>query len=120
MSTADKIISDLLQGNRRFLTNKNENFKKGLAPMDLLMENPYSPVEKKAIVLSCADLDVPLDAVFDVTAGELQVIRVMGYVTGDHDGVMSSVDFAVASKGAPPLMLVLGDSDNEALKSALS
>mmetsp|Transcript_50144 Transcript_50144/g.92578 ORF Transcript_50144/g.92578 Transcript_50144/m.92578 type:complete len:764 (-) Transcript_50144:44-2335(-) len=119
MSTADEVIGELLRGNRRFLGGSNENFKKGLAPMDLLVENPYSPVDKKALVLSCADLDVPLDAVFDVTAGELQVIRVMGFVTGDHDGVMSSIDFALASRGAPPLMLVLGDSDNEPLKSAL-
>jgi len=119
MTKADETVAELLQGNRRFLSDSGVNFKKGMSPLTLLEENPYSIIEKKALVLSCANLDLPIDAIFDVEAGELQSIRVMGFLSGDHDGVMSSVDYAVASAGAPPLMLVLGDSDNEALKSAL-
>jgi len=119
VTTADQVIAQLIQGNRRFLGDANEKFKPGLSPRDLLVESPYAQISKKALVLSCAYLDLPLDAVFDVQAGELQVIRVMGFLTGDHDGVMSSIDFALASEGAPPLMLVIGDSSNEALKSAL-
>mmetsp|Transcript_54502 Transcript_54502/g.100837 ORF Transcript_54502/g.100837 Transcript_54502/m.100837 type:complete len:765 (-) Transcript_54502:194-2488(-) len=119
MTKADETVTELLQGNRRFLSGEGVNFRKGLSPLNLLEENPYNQVERKALVLSCANLDVPIDAIFDVQAGELQSIRVMGFLTGDHDGVMSSVDFALASKGAPPLMIVMGDSDNEALKSAL-
>mmetsp|Transcript_55554 Transcript_55554/g.102800 ORF Transcript_55554/g.102800 Transcript_55554/m.102800 type:complete len:764 (-) Transcript_55554:87-2378(-) len=115
----DTVITELLNGNRRWLGESNEKFTPGLSPRDLLVESPYTQIEKKALVLSCAYLDLPLDAIFDVKTGELQVIRVMGYLTGDHDGVMSSVDFALASKDAPPLMLVIGDSNNEAMKSAL-
>jgi len=117
--TAGDVIYDLVKGNRRFLTNALENFKTGLSPIEIMMEDPLAPTTKKAVVLSCAYLDVPLDAIFDVEAGELQSIRVMGYVSGDHDGVMSSVDFSLASEDAPPLLLVLGDSDSEPLKAAM-
>jgi len=116
---AEDVIYDLLQGNQRFMTGAGEKFKTGIKPSELLRENPMAPTVKKALVLSCAYLDVPLDAVFDVEAGQLLSVRVMGFVSGDHDGVMSSVDFALESADAPPVMIVLGDSDSEPLKAAL-
>jgi len=117
--TAEGVIYELLAGNQRFMTATGTNFKTGMSPSQLLRENPSAPTQKKALILSCAYLDVPLDAVFDVEAGQLLSVRVMGFVSGDHDGVMSSVDFALESKDAPPVMVVLGDSDSEPLKAAM-
>eukprot|EP00971_Amphidinium_carterae_P154441 3062489-Amphidinium_carterae.1 len=68
VTTADQVIAQLIQGNRRFLGDANEKFKPGLSPRDLLVESPYAQISKKALVLSCAYLDLPLDAVFDVQA----------------------------------------------------
>jgi len=114
--SAQDVACELQKGNMRFLTKSPRSARSGTSA---LMEDPFRPIKKKVVVLTCAYLDIPLHAIFDVEAAEIQSIRAMGGVSGDHDGVMGSVDYSLSKEDAPPLMLVLGDSSSEPLKAAL-
>jgi len=115
----EDILYEMMLGNRRFVSGNIENDGDGLLPIDILMEDPFAPRKRKAVILTCAYLDVATDFIFDSKPGELESIRVMGYTSGDHDGVMSSVDYALSGAGAPRLLVVLGDSQSEVMMSAM-
>jgi len=87
--------------------------------MDLMMEDPYHPVAQKAVVIACAQLDIPIDNIFDACPGELQSINVMNNACCEHDGVLGSVDFALSGKSPAPVVIVLGNSHSEPLQAAL-
>jgi len=116
---AEDVLYDMVIGNRRFVSGKTINTGKDASPVQILMGDPFNPAVKKAVVLTDAYLDVPMDAVFDALPGEIQSIRVMGYTAGDHDGVMSSVDYAMSGDDSPPVLIVLGDSESEVMISAM-
>mmetsp|Transcript_15571 Transcript_15571/g.35718 ORF Transcript_15571/g.35718 Transcript_15571/m.35718 type:complete len:759 (+) Transcript_15571:58-2334(+) len=115
------IIRELIKGNQRFLANTpvNSNCESQAAPMELLMEDPYHPVAQKAVVIACAQLDIPIDNIFDACPGELQSINVMNNACCEHDGVLGSVDFALSGKAPAPVVIVLGNSHSEPLQAAL-
>ncbi len=111
-STAERIWSELMQGNARFVSGK-------LRPRDVVTEraaiarNP----QPKALVLACADSRVDPDIIFDTRLGDLFVLRVAGN-TADKKN-LGSMEFAIADLNVP-LAIVLGHMYCGAVKIACS
>jgi len=118
-SSAEDIMRELIKGNKRFLKGASFRKKTELPPVELMLQEPLKPIKHQAVVLSCAHLPVSVDDIFDVEAGVLQNIRVLGIVCGDHDGIMSSVDYSLSKEDAPPVLVVLGNAQSEPLKAAM-
>ncbi|KAL1503980.1 hypothetical protein AB1Y20_010396 [Prymnesium parvum] len=129
----------LVKGNQRFIQNgRNRSTSKRALPLvnhliqahqtvpkseksliNQLTQAPFDPPLRRAIVISCARSFYPLESLFNLHPGELQVVRVCGYVSKSHDGVLGSVEFALTTGEAPPLLLVLGNSDNPVVADAV-
>ncbi len=109
--TAEDVISQFKEGNKRFTTNK-------LITRDLpakVREN--SGVQYPlAVILSCMDSRIPPETVFDESIGDLFVVRVAGNVI--NDDILGSMEYACKVSGAK-LILVLGHGDCGAVKSAI-
>jgi len=114
-----ELIYELIKGNRRFVANTPVNALSRASPVDLMMEDPYNPVDRKAVIITCAQLDIPVDYIFDAAPGELQSINVMNNACCKHDGVLGSVDFALSGKTPAPVLIVLGNSHSQPLQAAL-
>ncbi len=73
----DKIWSDLMDGNKRFVAGK-------LKPRAVVSvrESLTKSQHPKATVLSCSDSRVPPESVFDQTLGDLFVVRAAGNIAG--------------------------------------
>jgi carbonic anhydrase len=99
--SADDALNRLLEGNRRFATNKI------IAPNR--SENRRIEITKGqhpfAIILGCVDSRVPPELIFDQGLGDLFVIRSAGHVI--DDAILGSIEFGVAELGIP-LIMVLG------------
>jgi carbonic anhydrase len=108
--TPDKVLSDLMEGNARFVTGKihDPEIKKRVA-------NSVTGQYPKAVVLSCLDSRVPVEMVFDQGIGDLFVGRVAGNVE-DQDQ-LGSMEFATKLAGAR-LVFVLGHTACGAVKGA--
>lgn len=70
-----------------------------------------------AVVIGCSDSRVPIEAVFDVGAGELFVVRTAGHVI-DEAG-LASIHFALEELGVRTVV-VLGHEECGAVEAALS
>jgi len=108
--TPDKVLTDLMDGNARFVAGKigDPEIKKRVT-------NSADGQYPKAIVLSCVDSRVPVEMVFDQGIGDLFVARVAGNVE-DQDQ-LGSMEFATKLAGAK-LVFVLGHSACGAIKGA--
>jgi len=60
-----------------------------------------------------------MDAMFDTQPGEHQVVRECGNICTTNDGVLGSIEYALASETAPPLVMVLGNSNNAVVTDAV-
>jgi len=87
--------------------------------VDLLMDDPYDPVQVKAIIISCTHLESSIDSIFDCKAGELLSVRLSGYAASGNDGVAGSVNYALAVDPAPGVLIVLGNSNSEPIAAAM-
>ena len=108
--TPDKVLTDLMDGNARFVAGKigDPEIKKRVT-------NSADGQYPKAIILSCVDSRVPVEMVFDQGIGDLFVARVAGNVE-DQDQ-LGSMEFATKLAGAK-LVFVLGHSACGAIKGA--
>jgi len=108
--TPDKVLTDLMDGNARFVAGKigDPEIKKRVT-------NSADGQYPKAIVLSCVDSRVPVEMVFDQGIGDLFVARVAGNVE-DQDQ-LGSMEFATKLAGAK-LVFILGHSACGAIKGA--
>jgi len=118
-TAASSNIMEFLEGNKRWIENGCVSTPATGALVDHLVEDPFNPTAKKALVLSCARSVAPMDAMFDTNPGELQVVRVCGNMCTSNDGVLGSVEYALSSPAAPPLLLVLGNSKNAVVTDAV-
>lgn len=126
--SARDVIWEFSQGNVKFVEGRRDNeaghkqrFHHGTL-IDKLVEDPLKPVQRKAIILSDARGFAPIDEILNTAPGEIQIVRVCGYVCGRHDpydGVIGSVEFALNQSVPPPLMLVLGNSGNVVVEAAV-
>jgi hypothetical protein len=134
-SEQDHIVWELLQGNREYVRMRKEKdyaFDKGkdgrpksVTYLEHLQEDPISnnggslrQVKVKALVVTCARSFAPMDHIFGTEPRELQVVKVCGYTCAIADSMLGSIEFELADT-APPVLMVVGNSRNEIIASAL-
>jgi carbonic anhydrase len=112
---ADDALSRLLNGDKRFAAGKSEE-PHGAALIERrhMLEKEQKPF---AVVLSCSDSRVPPELVFDVTLGDIFVVRTAGEVV---DAVaLGSIEYAIEHLGTH-LVVVLGHQRCGAVSAAVS
>ena len=109
--TPEQVLADLKEGNARFAA--------GEITLRMHVEQVRQAAAgqfPKAIVLSCVDSRVPVEAVFDHGIGDLFVARVAGnFINPD---ILGSMEFACKVSGAK-LVLVLGHGSCGAVMGAI-
>lgn len=111
--TPDSALSELLEGNKRFVAGQQVAFQDNLA---LLKKHVVQKQEPFAAVLSCADSRVPVEIVFDQSIGHVFVTRVAGNVITPE--VTASLEYGAAILGTK-VILVLGHADCGAVKATI-
>lgn len=109
-SGPDKVLAELISGNRRFLTSRPNN---GCRVSSVAAASDQLP---RAAVVGCMDGRVPVEAIFDVDLGSVCVIRSAGHVL--DRAVLASVELAVETLGVR-LLLVLGHRRCAAVAAAV-
>lgn len=109
--TPDTVLTELLEGNARFMAGKSEYPHQDHARRQKMTagQNP------KAVVLACSDSRAPVEIIFDQGLGDVFVIRTAGEIT--DLSVLASLEFAVVSLGVN-LVVVLGHENCGAVKAA--
>ncbi len=111
---ADKVIEDLIAGNKRFLEGKSiQTSESSLKKLKNFSEKGQFP---KAIVLCCSDSRAPVEMIFDQDIGDLFVIRVAGNIIAPS--LIGSVEFAVTAFGTN-LVLVMGHTQCGAIRATI-
>jgi carbonic anhydrase len=110
--SADKIWSELMEGNKRFVSGK-------LTPRAVInvrhsLENAQHP---RIMLLSCSDSRVPPELIFDQTLGSLFEVRTAGNVTGPLG--LASLEYAFDHLGTT-VLVVLGHTKCGAVTAACS
>src|SRR5215472_12054477 len=112
---ADDALSRLLNGDKRFVAGKSEE-PQGAA----LVERRHTLAKDQkpfAVIVSCSDSRVPPELVFDVTLGDIFVVRTAGEVV---DAVaLGSIEYAIEHLGTR-LIVVLGQQRCGAVSAAVS
>jgi len=113
MQTAQEALDKLIEGNRRFVAEvQNQALQSQVARRYRLVPRQ----EPFAIIIGCSDSRVPAEIVFDQGLGDLFVIRVAGNVIAPSQ--IGSVEYAVERFGTQ-LVLVLGHSRCGAIEATL-
>lgn len=112
--SADKVIYDLMAGNRRFLDG--QSIQSPEASLRKLKEFAANGQLPKAIVLCCSDSRAPVELIFDQDIGDLFVIRVAGNIIAPS--LVGSVEFAV-TMFETNLVLVMGHTQCGAVTATL-
>ncbi|WP_433791529.1 carbonic anhydrase [Actinoplanes sp. CA-252034] len=99
--TPDKVLADLLAGNKRFISGKAKHPHLSRERIGLVAKGQH-PL---AIILSCADSRVAPELLFDQGVGDLFVNRVAGNAVDPL--LLGSMEYA-AEEFVPPLVMVLG------------
>ena len=108
----DKIWSDLMDGNKRFVAG-NLNPHAVVRVRESLAKSQHP----KATVLSCSDSRVPPELVFDQTLGDLFVVRAAGNIAGPLG--LASMEYAFDHLGST-VLVVLGHTKCGAVTAACS
>jgi len=108
-STASKSIEKLRAGNFRFVGGNGGGRFQGMS----------KGTEPLAIIVSGTEGKVPAQVLFDTMPGELVVQRCLGNIVGMQGGsLFNSLEYAVV-RFNPPVLVVLGESDDEVVKEAV-
>lgn len=109
--TPDGIISDLKEGNERFMNN------------DLTLRDHAAQAAKtakgqypEAVFLSCIDSRVPVEHVFDKGIGDVFVARVAGNFV--NEDMLGSIEYSTAVAGSK-VVVVMGHESCGAVKAAI-
>ena len=111
--TPEAAVQELLDGNRRFVEGRLKSFDEDL---EILKSKTAEKQEPFAALLSCADLRVPVELVFDQSIGHLFVTRVAGNIA--TSAMIASLEYGVAVLGAKAVM-VLGHANCGAVKASI-
>lgn len=111
VNTPDDAISELKNGNKRFIEGKPENtdYKEQVQSVKD-GQHPHS------VILSCLDSRVPPEIVFDQGLGDIFVARVAGNI--EDPNILGSMEFGTKIKGSK-LIVVLGHSKCGAVEGAV-
>jgi len=109
--TPDEALTELKEGNQRFLDNKliNTNYKEGI-------EQTKADQHPHSLILSCLDSRIPPEIIFDQGIGNIFVARVAGNI--EDPNVLGSMEFATKVKGTK-LIVVMGHNKCGAVKGAV-
>ena len=113
--SADEALSRLLSGDKRFVAGKS-NDPTGSA----LIERRHALAKEQkpfAVVVGCSDSRVPPELVFDVSLGDIFVVRTAGEVV-DEVG-LGSIEYAVEHLGTR-LVVVIGHQHCGAVSAAVA
>jgi carbonic anhydrase len=112
VSNADEALQRLLDGNKRYVSNKSIDLNESESRRTELSkgQNPF------ATIFSCVDSRVPPELIFDRGLGDLFIVRTAGEVL-DH-AVLGSLQYGVAELKIPVLM-VLGHEKCGAVKATI-
>ena len=110
MLTPRSVLDDLLDGNARFVNNKNQ-----AVDNSALVSQTVSGQFPKAVVLSCIDSRVPVETVLDQAIGDIFVARVAGNF--ENEDILGSLEYSCKVAGSK-LVLVLGHESCGAVKAA--
>ena len=110
--TPDEALQKLMDGNKRFVQQKQRNPNQTTARLTQVAEGQ----EPFAAILSCADSRVPPEIVFDQGLGDLFVVRDAGNIATPEE--IGSIEFGAAVLGAKVLM-VIGHSACGAVKATI-
>lgn len=113
MPSADVALSNLVDGNARFVADKPTSELRDQSRRSALVDGQ----QPWAIVLCCADSRVVPEIAFDAGLGELFVVNVAGNVANTCS--IASIEYAVAHIGTP-LILVLGHQSCGAVGAAIA
>ena len=111
--TPDTALKELMDGNRRFSTDRLTSFEHDLA---ILKQHMIDKQEPFAAVLSCADSRVPVELIFDQTIGHIFVTRVAGNFAASE--IIASLEYGAAALGTK-VIVVLGHSGCGAVKATM-
>jgi carbonic anhydrase len=111
--TPDAALQELMDGNRRFMSDRLASFEEDLA---ILKHNTAEKQEPFAAVLSCADSRVPVELVFDQSIGEIFVTRVAGNIVTPE--IIASLEYGAAVLGTK-VILVMGHGSCGAVKATI-
>jgi carbonic anhydrase len=113
ITTPDAALAELLNGNKRFMSNQLTSFQHDL---EILKQRTVEKQEPFAAVLSCADSRVPVEIVFDQSIGGIFVTRVAGNLLTPE--IIGSLEYGAAVLGTKAI-LVLGHANCGAVKAAI-
>jgi len=111
-ASADKIWSDLMAGNQRFVSGQSEHTD--VPALRAKLANGQQP---KVMVLTCSDSRVPPEEVFDQNLGDLFVVRSAGNIA-DAIG-LGSLEYSFSHLGST-VLVVMGHTQCGAVKAACS
>jgi carbonic anhydrase len=109
----DAALQALMDGNRRFTSEKLIAFEQDLA---ILKQNTEEKQEPFAAVLSCADSRVPVELIFDQSIGHIFVTRIAGNVATSE--IIASLEYGAAVLGIK-VILVMGHGGCGAVKATI-
>src|SRR5215469_7214849 len=110
--SADQALAKLMEGNKRYSSNKEQHPDESLARRRELQQSQ----QPFAVILSCADSRVPPELIFDQGLGDLFVIRVAGNIAADDD--LASIEYSVEHLHTK-LVLVLAHEKCGAVTAAI-
>jgi carbonic anhydrase len=111
----DEALSRLLNGDKRFVSGKSEE-PHGAA----LIERRHALAKDQkpfAVIVSCSDSRVPPELIFDVSLGDIFVVRTAGEVVDKVE--LGSIEYAIEHLGTH-LIVVLGHQHCGAVSAAVS
>jgi len=116
--SSSEVLWQLAKGNSAFCEQlRKAGSYKANTKVDNFAESFLKP-PPKAIILSCSKFDAPMSALFGAQPGELCTVRVLGNTCGNADGVVGSIEYELSAVQLP-VVIVLGNSRNEAVDAAV-
>jgi carbonic anhydrase len=109
--TPDEVLAQLQAGNARFMQNSTTQ-----RLHDALVRESSGGQWPKAIVLSCADLRLPPEDIFDQGLGDLEVLRISG--NRPNDALIASMALTCGKEGTK-VIVILGHDRSQAIRAAI-
>lgn len=109
----EKIVSELLEGNKRFLNGSTIHPHQDKNAIEVNSKGQHPSVA----VVSCSDSRVPVEILFDQGIGDIFVIRTAGNIVGTHE--LGSIQYAVEHLGVR-CVCVMGHTECGAVKAFAS
>jgi carbonic anhydrase len=111
--TPDAALQELMDGNKRFTSERLTSFEHDLA---ILKQHTIEKQEPFAAVLSCADSRVPVELVFDQSIGHIFVTRIAGnFATSE---IIASLEYGAGVLGTK-VIVVMGHAGCGAVKATI-